>query len=91
MSLHVLAAYVERLGGENPENSTMADIIDFIFACGRLKVIVLWQFYMNKKKTIRRTGWLLSGLDDVESVADHSHRVALLAMLIQDDSVDKNK
>jgi 5'-deoxynucleotidase YfbR-like HD superfamily hydrolase len=33
-------------------------------------------------KNVQRTGWALKGVEDVESVADHSHRVAFLGMLL---------
>lgn len=35
-------------------------------------------------KQVPRTGWALKGVADVESVAEHSHRVAVLAMLLAD-------
>lgn len=49
-------------------------IIDFIAEAGRLK-------------RLPRTGWVESGVPDPESVADHSFRVALIAMIL----VDKQK
>jgi len=45
--------------------------ITFLRAAGRLK-------------HIRRTGWVEAGVPHPESVADHSHRVALLTMLLSD-------
>ena len=38
----------------------------------------------GKLKELRRTGWVESGVPEPESVADHSYRVALLAMAISD-------
>ncbi len=38
----------------------------------------------GRLKRIRRTGWVESGVRDPESVADHSYRTALLAMLLAD-------
>ena len=35
-------------------------------------------------KEIKRTGWIESGVSDPESVADHSYRVALIAMALSD-------
>ncbi len=39
---------------------------------------------MIRLKSVPRTGWLLRGIRDVESVADHSYGVALFAMLLAD-------
>ncbi len=46
-------------------------ILDFLFNFGKLK-------------NVPRTGWLLRGINrsDVESVADHSNRVALICLII---------
>jgi len=38
----------------------------------------------GKLKTIPRTGWVESGVENPESVADHSYRTALTAMLLSD-------
>jgi 5'-deoxynucleotidase YfbR-like HD superfamily hydrolase len=37
-----------------------------------------------KLKSVPRTGWLLRGVRDVESVADHSFGVAVIALLLSD-------
>jgi putative hydrolase of HD superfamily len=47
------------------------DLIEFIEEIGRLKLI-------------SRTGWRFHGIKSTESIADHSYRVALLAMLLGD-------
>lgn len=39
---------------------------------------------MMRLKAVPRTGWLLRGIRDVESVADHSFGVALFGMLLAD-------
>jgi len=39
---------------------------------------------MMRLKSVPRTGWLLRGIRDVESVADHSYGVALFGMLLAD-------
>jgi putative hydrolase of HD superfamily len=39
---------------------------------------------VGKLKLLPRTGWLLRGLRNVESIADHSYRVSLLAMVLAD-------
>ena len=46
----------------------------------------------GKLKELKRTGWVESGVPDPESVADHSYRVALLAMAISDhEGLDSQK
>ncbi|MFH1179725.1 MAG: HD domain-containing protein [Candidatus Bathyarchaeota archaeon] len=47
------------------------NLLDFLALAGRLKAIP-------------RTGWVESGVVDPESVADHSFRTALLAMVLSD-------
>jgi putative hydrolase of HD superfamily len=39
---------------------------------------------LSRLKAVPRTGWLLRGVRDVESVADHSFGVAWIAMLLAD-------
>ena len=41
-------------------------------------------FKIGKMRDIKRKGWLNSGINEVESIADHSFRVAILAMIIGD-------
>lgn len=38
----------------------------------------------TKLKQIKRTGWIESGVEDPESVADHSYMTALLSMILSD-------
>ncbi len=38
----------------------------------------------NRLKTTPRTGWAVKGVPNCESVADHSHGVALIALLLTD-------
>ena len=47
------------------------ELIDFIAAAGKLK-------------KLSRTGWIECGVPDSESVADHSFRVALIALVLAD-------
>jgi putative hydrolase of HD superfamily len=42
-------------------------------------------------KTIPRTGWVLKGIKDVESVADHTWRMGFLIMLLAPKNLDKQK
>ena len=42
-------------------------------------------------KTLKRTGWINHGVNLPESDADHMYRMAILAMLITDSRVNKDK
>ncbi|MGE0884616.1 MAG: HD family hydrolase [Blastocatellales bacterium] len=46
--------------------------------------IIAFLTELQRLKAVPRTGWLLRGIRDVESVADHSYGVALIAMLLAD-------
>ena len=46
--------------------------------------IVSFLAELTRLKAVPRTGWLLRGVRDVESVADHSFGVAFTAMLLAD-------
>ena len=39
---------------------------------------------------VKRTGWVLRGVTDPESVADHMYRMSVLSLL-SDDKTDINK
>jgi putative hydrolase of HD superfamily len=48
--------------------------------------------YIGKLKTLKRTGWIRSGVNFPESDSDHMHRAAICAMLIPSDgSVDRDR
>jgi putative hydrolase of HD superfamily len=47
--------------------------------------------YIGKLKTLKRTGWVRSGVNLPESDSDHMHRAAICAMLITDASVDRTR
>lgn len=51
-------------------------VLDFMEQAGKLKILP-------------RTGWLLRGLKDPESIADHSFRTTLLAMVLADILVEQ--
>ena len=53
----------------------------------------LLRFFMiiGKLKNERRRGWVLRGVENPESVADHSYMTAVMCMLLADDTVDKDK
>ncbi|ORE04448.1 hypothetical protein BCV72DRAFT_312887 [Rhizopus microsporus var. microsporus] len=44
----------------------------------------------NLKKT-KRTGWLDNGIKQAESIADHMHRMSIMAMLVNDPSINRDK
>lgn len=46
--------------------------------------IIIFLTELMRLKAVPRTGWLLRGVRDVESVADHSYGVAFIAMLLAD-------
>ncbi len=47
---------------------------------------------VGKLKTLKRAGWVLRGIKNAESVAEHSYRTAVLAMAIADKlSLSKNE
>lgn len=48
---------------------------------------------IGKLKHLRRTGWVREGIKNPESVADHSFRTAVMAMVLVDkfEKVDKEK
>ncbi|KAF4656912.1 HD domain-containing protein 2 [Perkinsus chesapeaki] len=47
--------------------------------------IVDFMQFIGKLKSLRRTGWVRSGVPDPESDCDHMHRCAVLAMLSPDN------
>jgi putative hydrolases of HD superfamily len=51
------------------------------------------QFFrlVGKLKTTKRTGWVNHQVQLPESIADHMYRMSMLAMLITDPSIDKDK
>ncbi|ESN90697.1 hypothetical protein HELRODRAFT_70944 [Helobdella robusta] len=54
----------------------------------------LFEFFvlLGKLKTTRRTGWVRSGVNDPESIADHMYRMGMLSMIIDPSSgLDKDK
>ena len=51
---------------------------DFLITCGNLK-------------RTKRTGWIRNSINNPESIADHMHRMSLIAMSIKDTKIDKQK
>ncbi len=46
---------------------------------------------LGKFKDLKRSGWLMNNITDPESDAEHSFGVALLAMMLAPESLDKKK
>jgi putative hydrolases of HD superfamily len=46
---------------------------------------------IGQLKTLKRTGWVNNDVMLPESVADHMYRMAVIAMLLTDDRLDKNR
>ncbi|KAI8378984.1 HD domain-containing protein [Blakeslea trispora] len=44
----------------------------------------------NLKRT-KRTGWIDNGIKQPESIADHMHRMGVMAMLVNDPSINREK
>lgn len=57
------------------------------------KDILEFLHVVEKLKLEKRTGWHLRGIPflTTESIADHMYRMAIMAMMIQDDTIDKFK
>ncbi|KAK6352348.1 hypothetical protein TWF730_009178 [Orbilia blumenaviensis] len=46
---------------------------------------------IDRLKHIPRTGWVVDGVEKPETIASHMYRMAILAMLCPDQSLDRNK
>lgn len=46
---------------------------------------------LGRLKTLKRTGWVNHRVNLPESVADHMYRMSVMAMLIVDSRVDRDK
>lgn len=53
--------------------------------------IMAFLHMIQRLKLIQRTGWLDHGVRPAESIADHMHRMAVMAMLVDDPTLDKNR
>ncbi|MDP2973712.1 MAG: HD domain-containing protein, partial [Candidatus Diapherotrites archaeon] len=61
------------------QGKELGNIINFFQTAGKLK-------------EVKRQGWLVKGVKDSESVADHSFMLALMAMLFaEEEKLDANK
>ncbi|KAJ2790160.1 hypothetical protein H4R20_007059, partial [Coemansia guatemalensis] len=46
---------------------------------------------VERLKRTKRTGWINNGISGPESIADHMYRMGIMAMLIDDASIDRSK
>ncbi|KAJ1327313.1 hypothetical protein BSLG_010655 [Batrachochytrium salamandrivorans] len=53
-------------------------MLQFLHTCERLKIT-------------KRTGWVDRGVDNAESIGDHMHRMSIIALLVKDQTIDKNR
>ncbi len=69
----------ERDAGEEVD-SLAASLVNLLLSAGAMK-------------NLPRTGWLLTGIKDCESVADHSFRVVVISLLLGDliEGVDRDR
>nr|KAJ3422707.1 hypothetical protein HK105_006823 [Polyrhizophydium stewartii] len=42
-------------------------------------------------KLTKRTGWVDRGVPGAESIADHMHRMSIIALLVKDPAIDRDK
>eukprot|EP00271_Cylindrocystis_brebissonii_P008214 TRINITY_DN2223_c0_g1_i1.p1 TRINITY_DN2223_c0_g1~~TRINITY_DN2223_c0_g1_i1.p1 ORF type:complete len:231 (+),score=18.64 TRINITY_DN2223_c0_g1_i1:517-1209(+) len=60
------------------EDVSPAQVIDFLNIISQLKVQ-------------KRTGWVIRDVENPESIADHMYRMAVMALVITDPSIDKDR
>ncbi|KAJ2515748.1 hypothetical protein GGI11_003668 [Coemansia sp. RSA 2049] len=46
---------------------------------------------VERLKRTKRTGWINNGIRGPESIADHMHRMGIMAMLIEDEALDRSR
>jgi len=46
---------------------------------------------IEKLKTTKRTGWIERGINGAESISDHMYRMSIMAMIVKDPALDKNR
>ncbi|KAJ2795282.1 hypothetical protein H4R20_005937 [Coemansia guatemalensis] len=46
---------------------------------------------VERLKRTKRTGWINNGISGPESIADHMYRMGIMAMLIDDATIDRSK
>ncbi|CAG8457223.1 4532_t:CDS:2 [Ambispora gerdemannii] len=63
---------------DNKKVSNVTNVLAFLHICQQLK-------------QTKRTGWLYHGIKNPESISDHMHRMSILALLCDDDSLDRDR
>ncbi|KAJ1830292.1 hypothetical protein LPJ73_008299 [Coemansia sp. RSA 2703] len=53
--------------------------------------VVSFLSIVEKLKRTKRTGWINNGIKGPESIADHMYRMGIMAMLVDDPALDRNK
>ncbi|KAJ2387803.1 hypothetical protein GGI05_003979 [Coemansia sp. RSA 2603] len=53
--------------------------------------VVSFLSIVEKLKRTKRTGWINNGIKGPESIADHMYRMGIMAMLVDDSALDRNK
>lgn len=56
-----------------------------------IKLLVKLLMNASRLKDVNRTGWIVKGVKDPESVADHSWAVSLFCLLLIDKKINKEK
>eukprot|EP01084_Bolivina_argentea_P313162 542289_1 len=46
---------------------------------------------VGELKALKRAGWVINGVSEPESVADHSHRMSVMALLCNEPGVDTRR
>lgn len=57
----------------------------------KIKILVDLFDKAGTLKDVKRTGWVLKGVEDAESVADHTWRMCLFCLLLAHKNLDKQK
>lgn len=80
--------------------SNPANVIKFLHVIENLKVkksiklntlFSLANCFLILLQRTKRTGWLDNGIKQAESISDHMHRMGIMAMLVSDPSINREK
>jgi len=61
------------------------------FSVKQIRSVIKTLYLSGRLKKIKRTGWIVKGIKDVESVADHTWRMSLLILILTPNNLDKQK
>ncbi|GCC23721.1 5'-deoxynucleotidase HDDC2 [Chiloscyllium punctatum] len=56
-----------------------------------LKTLLQFIHYMGQLKRVPRTGWVYRNVEKPESVSDHMYRMAIMALLTEDQKLNKDR